>query len=173
MSDEVKNNEIEEPEAEQATPELTTEEQLEKVSAERDELFDKYARTLAEFQNARKRMEKARINAYTNATVDLAAKLLPVIDDIALALNNVPAEIADNDWVEGIGMVRRKLDGILEKIRLKPIEAVGQLFDPNLHDAVMQEESEEFESGIVSKELQTGYQINERVIRPSLVIVAA
>ena len=81
-------------------------------------------------------------------------------------------EIAGNSWLEGIQLVQRKLLGILDGMNVKLIEAVGEPFDPMFHEAIMQEPTDEYESGTVSKELQKGYQIGDRVIRPSLVYVA-
>lgn len=153
--------------------ELTLEEQLEAAQAEAAKNLDGWMRAQAEFANARKRMEKQRAETYLNATINVVEKLLPAIDDFDRALANVPAEIAGNSWLEGIELVQRKLNTILDNLSVTPISAVGQPFDPLFHEAIMQEESDEYESGVVSKELQKGYQIGEKVIRPSLVYVAA
>jgi molecular chaperone GrpE len=129
-------------------------------------------RAQAEFANARKRLEKQRAEAYVNSTANLAARLLPVLDDFERALENVPPEIAGSSWLEGIGLVQRKLAAILESFNVTPIDAVGQPFDPNYHEALSQEASDELESGHVTRELQKGYKIGDRVLRPSLVYVA-
>ena len=129
-------------------------------------------RAQAEFANARKRMEKQRAETYLNASADVITKLLPVLDDFERALDAVPEEIAGNSWLEGIQLVQRKLLGILDGMNVKLIEAVGEPFDPMFHEAIMQEPTDEYESGTVSKELQKGYQLGDRVIRPSLVYVA-
>ena len=100
-------------------------------------------------------------------------KLLPIVDDFERAMENLPPEISENSWLEGIQLVQRKLVATLENFNVTPIEAVGALFDPNLHEAITQEPTEEFESGVVCRVLQTGYKIGDRVIRPSLVVVAA
>jgi molecular chaperone GrpE len=151
---------------------LSLEEQLEAARAEAAKNLDGWMRAQAEFANARKRMEKQRSETYLNATADLVMKLLPVLDDFSRALAEVPNGIAGDGWLEGILLVQRKLDNILESLNVKPIEAVGQPFDPNYHEAIMQEPSEEQDSGTVTRELQQGYLIGERVIRPSLVYVA-
>ena len=88
-------------------------------------------------------------------------------------MESVPPEINEHSWFVGIQLVLRKLEGILEKENIETISAVGEEFDPNIHEAVMQEPSEEFASGVVVRELQTGYRLGERVIRPAMVIVAA
>ena len=158
-------------EAEEQQP-LTLEEQLAAAQAEAAKNLDGWMRTQAEFANARKRMEKQRTETYQNASADVVTKLLPVLDDFERALDNVPVEISENSWLEGIHLVQRKLTGILDGMNVKLIEAVGQPFDPIYHEAIMQEPSDAYESGIVSKELQKGYKVGDRVIRPSLVYVA-
>lgn len=158
-----------EAEAQQPT---TIEEQLAAAQAEAAKNLDGWMRTQAEFANARKRMEKQRAETYQNASADVVTKLLPVLDDFERALANVPVEITENSWLEGIHLVQRKLVGILDGLNVKVIEAVGQPFDPIYHEAIMQEPSDAYESGTVSKELQKGYQVGDRVIRPSLVYVA-
>ncbi|MCB9445018.1 MAG: nucleotide exchange factor GrpE [Ardenticatenaceae bacterium] len=158
---------VSEPEAEP-----TLEEQLAAAQAEAAKNLDGWMRTQAEFANARKRMEKQRAETYQNASADVVTKLLPILDDFERALSTVPSEIAEISWLEGIQLVQRKLLGILEGLNVKTIEAVGQHFDPVFHEAIMQEPSDEYDSGVVSKELQKGYQLGDRVIRPSLVYVA-
>lgn len=159
--------------AAEAEAELSLEEQLAAAEAQAAEYLEGWQRARAEFANARKRLEKSRIEARRNATVEVVAKLLPILDDFGRALDNVPEEIAENSWFEGIALVHRKLAGILEEENITRIESVGVAFDPNYHEAVMQEESDEYESGTVVKELQSGYRLDERVIRPAMVIVAA
>ena len=161
-----------ETETEEPASPPSLEEQLESVQAEAVDYKDRWMRGQAEFSNARKRMDKQRIQTYQNATVELAAKILPAIDDFERAMENVPLEINENDWFEGLQLVQRKFATILEGINVTTIKAVGQQFDPNWHEAVMQEPSDEVESGMVTKELQKGYKIDDRVIRPSLVCVA-
>ena len=164
---------VSENEAVEEEKELTIEEQLEAAQAEAADFKDRWMRVQAEFANARKRMEKQRTLTYQNATADLSAKILPALDDFERAIDNVPAEVSENGWFEGIELVQKKLLGIFESIGVQPIVAVGQPFDPNFHEAIQQEPSDEYESGVVVRELQKGYQIGERVIRPSLVTVAA
>ena len=151
---------------------LSLEEQLAAAQAEAARNLDGWMRAQAEFANARKRLEKQRAEAYVNSTADLAARLLPVLDDFERALENVPPEIAGRSWLEGIVLVQRKLAGILESFNVTPIDAVGQPFDPNFHEALSQEAADDFESGHVTRELQKGYKIGNRVLRPSLVYVA-
>lgn len=151
---------------------LSLEDQLAAAQAEATDFQDRWLRSQAEFANARKRMEKQRVQSYQNATGDLAAKLLPIIDDFDRAVANVPADIAADGWFEGIQLVYRKMGTVLEGFSVQPIAAVGEPFDPNLHEAISQEPSDEYESGTVVRELQKGYMVGDRVIRPSLVSVA-
>lgn len=152
--------------------ELSLEEQLEAAQAEAIKNLEGWQRAQAEFANARKRFEKQRQDAYTNATADVISKLLPALDDFDRAMTNVPQAIHEDSWFEGVQLAQRKLNNILEQFKVIPIEAVGQSFDPNLHEALSQEPSDEYESGTVIRELQKGYKVGERVIRPSLVTVA-
>lgn len=152
---------------------LSLEEQLAAAEAQAAEYLEGWQRARAEFANARKRLEKSRAEARRNATVEVVRKLLPILDDFARALDNVPETIAEDSWFEGVALVYRKLQGILEEENIERIEAVGAPFDPNFHEAVLQEESDKYESGIVIKELQAGYRLGERVIRPAMVVVAA
>lgn len=164
---------VEEAADEAEAVELTVEEQLAAAQAEAADFRDRWMRVQAEFANARKRMEKQRTLTYQNATADLTAKILTAIDDFERAIDNVPTEVSENSWFEGIELVHKKLLTALESIGVQPIEAVGQPFDPNFHEAIQQEPSDEYESGAVARELQRGYQVGDRVIRPSLVTVAA
>jgi len=163
---------VETPEPESAEP-PTLEEQLAAAQAEAEDYKDRWLRSQAEFANARKRMEKQRLDTYTNATVNVMDKLLPIVDDFERAMESLPAEMSESSWLEGIQLVQRKLLATLENFNVTPIEAVGQPFDPNLHEAITQEPTDEFESGVVCRVMQTGYKIGDRVIRPSLVVVAA
>jgi molecular chaperone GrpE len=151
---------------------LSVEDQLAAAQAEATKNLDGWMRAQAEFANARKRMEKQRAETYLNATADMAAKLLPVLDDFERALADIPSDVAANDWSEGIVLVQRKLVTILEGLNIKHMEVMGQPFDPNFHEAILQVASDEYESGFVCQELQKGYQLGDRVIRPSLVYVA-
>ncbi len=156
----------------EAAEEPSLEEQLAQAQAEAADYKDRWMRSQAEFANARKRMEKQRAEAYANAKADIVLKLLPALDDFERALANVPEAIREDSWYEGIELVEKKLQTTLEGLNVSPVAAVGELFDPNWHEAVSQEPSDEHESGVVSRELQKGYKIGDRVIRPSLVVVS-
>lgn len=161
---------------ESGAAEWTADDLAEQLVAARDEAarnLEGWQRTQAEFANARKRLEKQRADAYTDANIELVRKLLPIVDDMDRALQSAPDEIQGDGWFSGLAMVGRKFDSVLESLLVEPIDAVGQPFDPNFHEAIGQEPTNEYESGIVSREMQKGYRLGDRVIRPSLVYVAA
>lgn len=153
--------------------ELSLEEKLAAAEETAAKNLEGWQRALADLANARKRFEKQSQMAYTNATVEVVSKLLPIIDDFDRALENVPAEISNSGWFEGLSGTMRKLNGILDSIKAERIPSVGEPFDPNFHEALSSEPSDEFESGVVTRELQAGFKIGDRVIRPALVYVAA
>jgi molecular chaperone GrpE len=152
--------------------EPSLEKQLEAAKEEASKNMDSLLRAQAELSNARKRFEKQQALVYTNANADLVLKLLPALDDFDRAMESVPEVIKDDKWFEGIELVHRKLLGILESLNVTEIVAVGEPFDPNFHDALAQEPSDAYESGIVTREMIKGYQLGDRVIRPALVYVA-
>ena len=129
-----------------------------------------WQRAQADFVNYKRRteQEKEEIGKFANSM--LVINLLPVLDDLERALDSISDELAELGWVDGIRLIERKLRGILEAQGLSPIQALGELFDPNLHEAVMQSEGKE---GIVVEELQKGYKFQDRVIRPARVIVGS
>jgi molecular chaperone GrpE len=127
-----------------------------------------WQRAQADFTNFKRRteQEKEEIGKFANSL--LVVSLLPVLDDLERALDSVSDDIAELSWVDGIKLIERKLQGILEAQGLSPIETVGELFDPYLHEAVRQDDGKE---GVIVEELHKGYKFNERVIRPSMVVV--
>ena len=154
-------------------PETELRNQIKEIEAQAAEYLEGWQRARAEFANARKRLEKQRSEAYQNASSDYAQKLLPVLDDFGRAIDSVPKEIEKDKWYEGIDLVHKKLAAILDNLNVEPIEAVGAAFDPNLHEALALVDAEGVESGVVVEEIQVGYRLGDRVIRPSLVNVAA
>jgi len=144
---------------------------LETVRQQADENTRSWQRTAADFANYRRRTEQERgvMTQLSNAV--LIGKMLSVLDDFDRALASVP-EDAHEGWVEGIQLVERKLRMVLESEGVTPIEAVGQPFDPNLHEAVVHEETREYPDNVVIDEVQRGYRLGDRVLRPALVRVA-
>ncbi len=145
------------------------EKQLAETQAQAAEYKDGWQRSLADFQNYRRRVESEKAETYQNAVGSIIKRYLPILDDLERALSARPADLG---WVDGIELIYRKLKSILEAEGLKRIEAEGQMFDPNFHEAIMQEPSESHESGQVIAVVQNGYTLGERVIRPAQVRVA-
>ena len=142
---------------------------LEEGAAKTSEYKDSWLRSQAEFQNYRKRIERDNELTYVTLKGDIIKKILPVLDDLERALQNRSAEDA---WANGIELVARKFQNILESEGVKKIEAVGMEFDPNFHEAISHEPADGAQSGHVIGVVQNGYMIGERVIRPALVRVA-
>ncbi len=134
-----------------------------------EELQDKVKRQLAEFENFRNRTEKEKTQMYDMGARNVLEKILPVIDNFERGLATVPEDEAQGAFAEGMNMIYKQLLAELEKLGVTPIEAVGKEFDPNLHNAVMQVESEEYESGFVATEMQKGYLYRDAVLRHSMV----
>ncbi len=132
------------------------------------DLEDRVKRQMAEFENFRKRTDKEKSQMFDMGAKNVIEKILPVIDNFERGLENIP-ESADEAFANGMKMIYKQMTDELDKIGVKPIEAVGQPFDPNFHNAVMQVESEEYESGIVAQELQKGYMYRDTLVRPSMV----
>lgn len=135
------------------------------------QLEDRVKRQLAEFENFRNRTEKEKQAMFETGARSVIEKMLPVVDNFERGLATVPEENREDPFVDGMNRVYKQLLTELENIGVKPIEAVGKEFDPALHNAVMQVESEEYESGVVAQELQKGYTYRDTVVRHSMVAV--
>jgi molecular chaperone GrpE len=160
----------------ESTPETVSAKEFEALKAElteaqakTQEYLDALQRERADFVNYRRRMEQEREQMGQWTTGETIKKILPVLDDLELALNNRPA---GESWANGVELVYRKFQSILDKEGIIRIDAEGNPFDPNLHEAIMQEPSETHESGMVTAVLRQGYMHGERVLRPALVKVA-
>ena len=136
-----------------------------------DELEDRVKRQMAEFDNFRKRTEKEKSQMFETGAKSVIEKILPVVDNFERGLATVPEDEATSPFAEGMNMIYKQLMDELDKMDVKPIEALGCEFDPDLHNAVMQVESEEYESGIIAQELQKGYTYRGSVVRHSMVAV--
>jgi molecular chaperone GrpE len=136
-----------------------------------EEHLYKWQRSAADFANYKRRTDEERAMGNRFSTALLIGKLLAVLDDFDRALANVPDD-AHDPWIEGVQLVERKLRSVLESEGVTPIEALGQPFDPNLHEAVAHEETTEHADNEVIGEVQRGYLLHDRVLRPSLVRVA-
>ena len=137
-----------------------------------EELTDRLKRNMAEFDNFRKRTEKEKSQMYDMGASAILEKILPVIDNFERGLAAVPEEDKNNGFVEGMDKIYKQMMTVLTEVGVTPIEAAGQEFDPNLHNAVMHVEDEELGENVVAEELQKGYKYKENVIRHSMVKVA-
>ena len=137
-----------------------------------EELTDRVTRQMAEFDNFRKRTEKEKSQLYEVGAKDIIEKILPVVDNFERGLDAVKEEDKEDPFVQGMEKVYKHLLTTLEGIEVKPIEAVGQPFDPNFHNAVMHVEDENFGENIVAEEFQKGYTYRDSVVRHSMVKVA-
>lgn len=147
-------------------------EQLLRAEKEAEENRTGWQRTAADFQNFRRRTEQDRQATLGLANEALLVKVLNLADDFDRAIANIPAELQAHGWVEGVVAIDRKLRALLDSEGLTPIEAQGTHFDPHQHEAVVQQETAEVPEGTVTAELQRGYRLRDRVLRPALVAVA-
>ena len=138
-----------------------------------EDLNDRLKRQMAEFDNFRKRTEKEKAQMFDMGARTIIEKILPVIDNFERGLAAVPGEQKDDAFVTGMDKVYKQMLTELDAIGVKPIEALGKEFDPDLHNAVMQVESEEYEPGTVAQELQKGYTYKDSVVRHSMVAVVS
>ncbi len=136
-----------------------------------EELEDRVKRQLAEFENFRNRTDKEKQQMFETGAKSVIEKILPIVDNFERGLATVPEEDKGTPFAEGMEKIYKQLMTELEKMEVKPIEAVGTEFNPDLHNAVMQVESEEYETGIVAQELQKGYTYRDQVVRHSMVAV--
>ena len=137
-----------------------------------EELTDRVKRQMAEFDNFRKRTEKEKSQMYEIGAKDIIEKILPVVDNFERGIAAVPEEEKSNPFAEGMEKIYKQLMTTLEEIGVKPIEAVGQEFDPDFHNAVMHVEDEEVGENIITEEFQKGYLYRDSVVRHSMVKVA-
>lgn len=151
---------------------MQSQQELEEATAEEKKYLDLLQRTQADFINYKHRVEREREEQVKFAKADLVLKLLPVLDDLNRAQEAMPAEVAHADWARGIGLIERKLTAILEEEGVSKVEAEEKDFDPQEHEALSYEESNEYEEGRVKAVFSNGYRLNGRVIRPAQVAVS-
>mgnify|MGYP000973631737 FL=1 len=147
-------------------------EKAEELEKKIEELTNDLIRTRADFENYRKRVESEKEQAKVVAKSAIISKLLPIIDDIELAISYAPENLKDNPWVKGVNKLSLKLETSLSNLGVKAIDAKNNTtFDPKLHDAISMDDSSEGEEEIILEELRKGYLYNDAVIRPSMVKV--
>lgn len=160
------------PEEGTPAPDINLAEILATARKEAAEFKEGWLRERADFNNYKKRVETQMKDMRDSASVEALLTLLPIIDDFERAMANVPAELQTNPWMSGVGGIHRKFQKALEDKGVTVLDPVGEVFDPNRHEAVVTEESSEVESGHVIATLQKGYARGERVLRPALVKIA-
>jgi molecular chaperone GrpE len=152
------------------TPLAELQARLAQAEAQAADHKDQWLRATADYKNFKRRTEIERAELIRSASSALILKLLPVMDDFERAIANIPPEVAETSWWGGTQLIAQKLRTILESEGVKAIEAVGEEFDPNQHEAVLYEDAEG-QDGKVIGELQRGYKLGDRVLRPSMVKV--
>ena len=156
---------------------IATRSELKRVESELAEFKDRLARRQADFENYRKRVERERSDTHDRVVADVAAKLLPVLDNLKRALDaEASVEATESDefrhFLSGVDLISKQLSGVLEALGVKPIVAEGERFNPHIHEAVVSEATDEYEPDTVMQEIIQGYRLGDKLIRPSLVKVA-
>jgi molecular chaperone GrpE len=156
---------------------VATRSELKRIETENAELKDRLARRQADFENYRKRVERERTETYNRVVADVAAKLLPVVDNLKRALEaEASVEASESDefrhFLSGVDLIGKQLNGVLEALGVKPVPAVGEQFDPHIHEAVVTEPTDDYAPDTVIQELVAGYRLGDKLIRPALVKVA-
>ena len=152
-----------------AAPEQQDE--LKKLQAERDALFDRVARQQAEFDNYRKRVAREQTDFRDYAVADAAKSFLQIVDSLDLALK-APSKGDDSDLRKGVELIRKQMEDALTKMGARPIPAAGEPFDPHLHEAIEMVETSDVKDNHIIEELQRGYKLKDRLLRPAMVRVA-
>jgi len=156
---------------------VATRAELKRLEGEVKELRDSLARRQADFENYRKRMERERSDTYNRVVVEIAAKLLPVLDNLKRALDTeASVEATESDefrhFLSGVDLIYKQLNGVLDALGVKPVLAEGEPFDPHLHEAVVTEPTDEYEPDTVMQEIVRGFRVGDKLIRPALVKVS-
>jgi molecular chaperone GrpE len=150
----------------------TPEQIIERLQAEADEYLDGWQRARAEFANYKKRIERERESARERITGEIITRYLGVMDDLERAIEKAPETEACKEWVAGVDLIYSKFRSILQAEGVETIEEEGLRFDPNIHEAISYEDSDEYEEGSVIEVTQRGYKLDDRVLRPAMVRVA-
>ena len=156
---------------------IATRAELKRIETENAELKDRLQRRQADFENYRKRVERERTETYNRVVADIASKLLPVMDNLKRALEaEASVEASESDefrhFLSGVDLISKQLNGVLDALGVKPISAVGEPFDPHIHEAVVMEATDDYEPDTVMQEIVSGYRLGDKLIRPALVKVA-
>jgi molecular chaperone GrpE len=143
------------------------------LKAQAAENLDGWQRARAEFANYKRRVDAERTELMASAGAEALKRVLPAVDDFERAMQTLPADLKDNPWISGVSMVQRKLNAALEQSGITPLVITpGDIFDPNVHEAVTHEDSDQFSSEQIIGEVQRGYKLGDRILRPAMVRVA-
>jgi molecular chaperone GrpE len=156
---------------------IATRAELKRVESERDDLLDRVARRQADFDNYRKRMDRERGETYNRVVGEVVSQLLPVLDNLRRALDaEASLQAGESEefrhFLSGVELIARQLNGVLENLGVQPVAAVGQPFDPHIHEAVATEQTDDYEPDTVMQEIVRGYRLGEKLLRPAMVKVA-
>ncbi|MFD2702152.1 nucleotide exchange factor GrpE [Paenibacillus shunpengii] len=151
---------------------LASTEELDRLKALAEENEKRYLRAQADFDNFRRRTQKEKEDLAKYASMKLITELVPVIDNFERAIATAPANTESDSFAKGVGMIFRQLESVLQAEGLTAMQTVGEAFNPEFHQAIMQVESEEHEEGIVVEEVQKGYMLKDKVLRPAMVKVS-
>jgi len=146
--------------------------ELEKAHTQTKEYFEGWQRERADFMNYKKRVERDQTQLHQVVTANIIKKFLAVLDDMELAVKNRPTDATDQNWWNGVELISRKLQGILDAEGIARIPAENEFFDPNRHEAISHEDNPNFQSGQVIEVVKQGYTMGDKVIRPAMVRVA-
>jgi molecular chaperone GrpE len=151
--------------------------ELKRLTDERQEITDRLARRQAEFDNFRKRTERERSETYQRSLAEVVRRLLPVLDNLQRALDAERVVVVKESeefrhFLQGIELINRQLGGVLESLGVEAVPTVGELFDPHVHEAVATEETAEVEPDTITQEMQRGYRLGDKLLRPAMVKVA-
>jgi len=149
-----------------------TQDMVNAAQTQAQEYLEGWQRARAEFANYKKRVEREMKDSHSNAAGSVLKDILPAIDDFERAMSSVPASLKDDPWVGGVGMILRKLNKVLDDYGVTVVDPTGKPFDPNQHEAIGMEDSDDVATGHVTATMQKGYVLGDRVLRPALVRVA-
>ncbi len=157
-----------------ADPMKELQEKFKTTEEEAKQSYDRYLRVSADFENYKKRSAREMDDFHKFANQSLVKELLPIVDNLELAIKSAKEnKNVDNSLLDGVGLTLKEILKIFEKYNVKPIEALGKTFDPKYHEAVMREETDKHPENVITNEMQKGYLIHDRLLRPSMVVVAA
>jgi len=147
--------------------------QLEDLKREVTSNMEGWQRSRAEFTNYKRRTLQELADSKERGALDALTKILPIVDDFERAIENIPEELEEHPWVNGTSLILKNMHKVMDAYNISEIDPVGEEFDPNLHEAIGIDDSDEYENGTITTTLQKGYRSGDRILRPALVRVAS